>query len=83
MKKFLKWWAIIAWVICLFSAVWLLFYRTPDTTNRMKLVERGAGYKIMVDTNTGICYMMTGKEALIMVDHDGMPYVENGWRDYD
>ena len=35
-----------------------------------------------IDTETGICYAVTGKGAIcVMLDHDGKPYVANGWRD--
>lgn len=83
MKRFLKGYAIFIWFVCLGIAIYLLFNTTNNTTNRMKLVERGMNYKIYVDTNTGLCYMMTGKNITVLYDHDGVPYVENGWRDYD
>ena len=35
-----------------------------------------------IDTETGICYAVTGKGGIcVMLDHDGKPYVANGWRD--
>ena len=37
-----------------------------------------------IDTETGICYAVTTKGGIcVMLDHDGKPYVANGWRDYD
>lgn len=78
---------IAVWIIGFLLSVCLLFsavkaFDSDTKTNRMKLVEQGAGYKIMVDTNTGICYLIGTDCITVMYDHEGVPYVENGWRDY-
>ena len=85
MDKFLRWWLICAVILLIVLAY--IGYRKNDSRKeiniRMKLVETGSDYKIYVDTNTGLCYLFSGKEPVIMLDHDGSPYVENGWRDYE
>lgn len=54
--------------------------RSPQLyVNRMKYV----GSSIYVDTETGICYLHGSGAYTLMLDHDGMPFVANGWRDYD
>ena len=63
---------------------------------RMRLVGKsGRSYKsgdahrvdntyIWVDTETGVCYLETGTGGIcVLVDHNGKPFVANGWRDYD
>lgn len=88
MKRSMKY-LIAIWIVAILLAVGLLISAVrsidskKETTNRMKVVERGAGYKIMVDTNTGICYLSTDGGVTVMYDHEGVPYIENGWRDYD
>ena len=37
---------------------------------------------IWIDTETGVCYAGRGGSLTVLVDHDGKPYVANGWRDY-
>ena len=61
--------------------------------DRMKLIGRSwSGAKetaindiyIWVDTETGVCYIAKYEGGItVMVDHDGKPFVANGWRDYE
>lgn len=38
---------------------------------------------IWIDTETGICYAAMPEGGMVMlVNHDGSPFVANGWRDY-
>ena len=46
--------------------------------NRMKY----AGDDIYIDTETGVCYWKTGSFVTMLVDHNGDPYIANGWRDW-
>lgn len=57
--------------------------KDASTNKRMRKIESGFDYAVIMDTNTGICYLRTGNEVVVLLDHDGSPYVENGWRDYD
>ena len=41
-------------------------------------------YTIAVDTQSGVEYLWTEKGNVItLIDHEGRPYLANGWRDYD
>lgn len=40
-----------------------------------------AGSCVWIDTETGVCYLAMRGGICVMVDHDGKPYVANGWRD--
>lgn len=37
---------------------------------------------VWIDTETGVCYCGSNDKLTMMVDHDGAPYIANGWRDY-
>lgn len=37
---------------------------------------------VWIDTETGVCYCGSNEKLTVMVDHDGKPFVANGWRDY-
>lgn len=52
---------------------------------RMKYAgTSGTLMEVWIDTETGICYLLQYKGGIVvMVDHDGKPFVANGWRDYD
>ena len=51
--------------------------------HRMRVLEERAGHTILVDTDTGVCYLRTPYGGLcVMVDHTGNPYIANGWRDW-
>ena len=44
----------------------------------------GTTFEVWIDTETGICYLaQTDGGLTVMVDHDGKPFVANGWRDFD
>ena len=38
---------------------------------------------VWIDTETGVCYCGANGKLTMMVDHDGRPFIANGWRDYD
>ena len=38
---------------------------------------------VWIDTETGVCYCGANGKLTMMVDHDGKPFIANGWRDYD
>ena len=37
---------------------------------------------VWIDTETGVCYCGANGKLTMMVDHDGKPFVANGWRDF-
>lgn len=37
---------------------------------------------VWIDTETGVCYCGSSEKLTMMVDHDGKPFVANGWRDF-
>lgn len=50
---------------------------------RMKYAGGNTAYEVLIDTETGICYLKTASGGVcVMVNQDGTPYVANGWRDY-
>lgn len=38
---------------------------------------------VWIDKETGVCYCGANGKLTMMVDHDGKPFVANGWRDYN
>lgn len=51
---------------------------------RMKYAGGNAVYEVLIDTETGICYLKTTFGGVcVMVNQDGTPFVANGWRDND
>ena len=50
---------------------------------RMQIAADESVYQIWIDTETGVCYIRTLTGSfVVMVDHTGMPYIANGWRDW-
>ena len=55
---------------------------TRQYDGRMKNAGAGAVWEILVDTETGVCYLRTyNGGACVMVNQDGTPFIANGWRD--
>ena len=54
--------------------------------SRFKVVERWEDCSVLVDTETGIGYLVTydglPQGITVMYDFDGNIYRPNGWRDY-
>ena len=68
--------------VILLAAILLAGCGTPED-HRMRKIECTANYAILVDTDTGVCYLHTPHGGLcVMVDHNGNPYIANGWRDW-
>lgn len=67
----------------LLAAILLAGCGTPED-HRMRTLERTVEYKILVDTDTGVCYIRYAGAGgfCVMVDHNGNPYIANGWRDW-
>lgn len=57
--------------------------RTECEPSRFGIIDRGADYNVIVDRDTGIEYLITTHGITCLLDHDGKPFVANGWRDYD
>lgn len=58
------------------------YYFMEDGSPRFTVIERGGDYTIAVDTQTGVEYLWTAKGNVItLIDHEGRPYLGNGWRD--
>ena len=54
-----------------------------EYSDRMRVLEQGDGWYIMVDTDTGVCYFRSSYgTCTVMVDHTGKPFIANGWRDW-
>lgn len=52
--------------------------------NRMKIASNGTFHTILIDTETGVCYLTSYKGGTcVMVNQDGTPFIANGWRDYE
>ena len=49
---------------------------------RLRTVESNSSYHIYVDTETGVCYVSQGFGMTVLLDHNGKPYIANGWRDW-
>lgn len=49
---------------------------------RMKTAGKGFDWEVLIDTETGVCYLTTYKGGTcVMVNQDGAPFIANGWRD--
>ena len=56
---------------------------TTEYSDRMRVLEQGDGWYVLVDTETGVCYFRSSYgTCTVMVDHTGKPYIANGWRDW-
>ena len=50
--------------------------------NRMKDGGSDMYSQILIDKETGVCYLRTNYGGVtVMVNQDGTPYIANGWRD--
>ena len=74
---------IMALLMAAILAAILIGCGTPED-HRMRTLDRTVEYKILVDTDTGVCYIRyVGNGGFcVMVDHNGNPYIANGWRDW-
>ena len=70
-------------IVALLLALMILAGCGREYSDRMRVLEQGDGWHIMVDTETGVCYFRSANGACaVMVDHTGKPYIANGWRDW-
>ena len=53
-----------------------------DQDGRFRMIESGAGWAVYVDTETGVEYYSSAFKLVVLVDHNGKPYIANGWRDW-
>ena len=52
--------------------------------NRIKYAGGDSVHQVLIDTETGICYLKTTYGGVcVMVNQDGTPFIANGWRDYE
>ena len=63
--------------------------RSDATENPERfIVESGGNYiglELVTDRETGVQYLYNIHSGIftVLVDHDGKPYIANGWRDSD
>ena len=75
-------------IVALLLAVMMLCGCTresgSESESRMRMIEtQYPEYRIYVDTDTGVCYLWAYHGGFtVMVDHNGDPYIANGWRDW-
>ena len=77
-------------IICIIAAILILLTivgcgvsEDGYDVGRMRMAEKHALYSIWIDTDTGVCYLHDADGGfVVMVDHTGMPYIANGWRDW-
>lgn len=87
---------IILWTACAFILLGLLLcyifigskagqeppVRFEETHGSMRTIKTGEEYWIMVDTETGCCYLFGARGGVVqLTNYDGSPYLANGWRD--
>ena len=54
----------------------------PERYGSMRTIEAGDEYWIMVDTETGCCYLFGARGGVVqLTNYDGSPHLANGWRD--
>lgn len=54
----------------------------PERYRQMRLIETGEEYWIMLDPETGCCYIFGARGGVCqLTNYDGSPYLANGWRD--
>lgn len=60
------------------------YFFLEESSPRFTVLERQAGYTITVDIQTGVEYLWTSKGNVTpLIDHEGRPFLANGWRDAD
>jgi hypothetical protein len=89
---------IILWIVCAFVLVGLAisypFFRNRilggdeekpyhyERRSVMRTIETGEEYWIMLDPETGCCYLFGRRGGVCqLTNYDGSPYLANGWRD--
>lgn len=90
-KKYIILWTICAALLLGLLVHYLLFGRKAGTEARshqperygsMRTIETGDEYWIMVDTETGCCYLFGARGGVVqLTNYDGSPHLANGWRD--
>ena len=50
----------------------------PEYEGRLVIVHRSVSYRIMVDTQTRVCYFQHGHGLSVMLDADGSPILYDG-----
>ena len=56
--------------------------RHPERYGSMRVIETGDEYWVMVDTETGCCYLFSRRGGVVqLTNYDGSPHLANGWRD--
>lgn len=88
----------ILWTVCGFILLGVLLsflyareqlnqgYTKPKNNgprrSEMRTIETGNDYFIMLDPETGCCYLFSASGGVCqLTKNDGSPYLANGWRD--
>lgn len=87
---------IILWTVCAALLLGLLAHyilvgskarqdtrqHHPERYRHMVTIETGDEYWIMLDPETGCCYLFSRCGGIVqLTNYDGSPYLANGWRD--
>ena len=92
-KKYIILWAICAVILAGLAFSYFFWARKIDTEteepeyhaerySKMRVIETGDEYWIMLDPETGCCYLFSRRGGIVqLTNYDGSPYLANGWRD--
>lgn len=92
-RKYIILWAICAVILAGLAFSYFFWARKIDTEteepeyhaerySKMRVIETGEEYWIMLDPETGCCYLFGARGGVCQLTYyDGSPYLANGWRD--
>ena len=65
-------------LLCIFLTGCAAAPSYPEYEGRLVIVHRSVSYRIMVDTQTRVCYFQHGHGLSVMLDTDGSPILYDG-----
>lgn len=92
-RKYIILWAICAVILAGLAFSYFFWARKIDIEteepeyhaerySKMRAIETGEEYWIMLDPETGCCYLFGARGGVCQLTYyDGSPYLANGWRD--
>ena len=92
-RKYIILWAICAVIFAGLAFSYFFWARKIDIEteepeyhaerySKMRAIETGEEYWIMLDPETGCCYLFGARGGVCQLTYyDGSPYLANGWRD--
>ena len=92
-RKYIILWTVCALILLALALSYFIYGRKigagedtrqyhPERYRHMVTIETGDEYWIMLDPETGCCYLFSRRGGIVqLTNYDGSPYLANGWRD--